>query len=59
MKPSAILEELCRENHIPAPLYPDSATVLVNGVEYRDNEKGVIDMHRKIRISFVINTKIF
>ncbi|CAH2035070.1 unnamed protein product, partial [Iphiclides podalirius] len=39
IKPSAILEELCQKNHIPAPIYPGSSTVLVNGVEYRDNEK--------------------
>ncbi|CAG5039523.1 unnamed protein product [Parnassius apollo] len=39
IKPSAILEDLCQKNHIPAPIYPDTATVLVNGVEYRDNER--------------------
>ncbi|CAK1588464.1 unnamed protein product [Parnassius mnemosyne] len=39
IKPSAILEDLCQKNHIPAPIYPDIATVLVNGVEYRDNER--------------------
>lgn len=40
VKPSAILEDLCQKNYIPSPVYPDATTVLVNGVEYRDNERG-------------------
>lgn len=36
-KPSTILEELCKKNHIPLSLDPDNASVYVNGVEYRDN----------------------
>ncbi|XP_013147939.1 PREDICTED: otoferlin, partial [Papilio polytes] len=39
VKPSAILEDLCQKNYIPSPVYPDATTVLVNGVEYRDNER--------------------
>ncbi|XP_068630494.1 otoferlin-like [Battus philenor] len=42
IKPSAILEELCQRNYIPAPIYPDVATVLVNGVEYKDKERDKI-----------------
>ncbi|KAM3968476.1 otoferlin [Aphomia sociella] len=38
-KPSAILEEICSKNHLPMPIYPDKTTVIVNGVEYRDNER--------------------
>ncbi|XP_060809799.1 fer-1-like protein 6 [Amyelois transitella] len=36
-KPSAILEEICCLNHLPPPSYPDVATVVVNGVEYRNH----------------------
>uniref|UniRef100_A0A2A4JU35 C2 domain-containing protein n=1 Tax=Heliothis virescens TaxID=7102 RepID=A0A2A4JU35_HELVI len=39
-KPSIILEELCSKNHLPPPMFPDNATVIVNGVEYRDNDNG-------------------
>ncbi|PZC81246.1 otoferlin [Helicoverpa armigera] len=39
-KPSAILEELCSKNHLPPPTFPDNATVVVNGVEYRDSDNG-------------------
>ncbi|CAB3226218.1 unnamed protein product [Arctia plantaginis] len=37
-KPSVILEELCAKNHLPPPLFPNSNTVVVNGVEYRDKD---------------------
>ncbi|KAJ8737899.1 hypothetical protein PYW08_000494 [Mythimna loreyi] len=40
-KPSVILEELCAKNHLPAPIFPDNATVVVNGVEYKDNDSNV------------------
>ena len=36
--PSVILEELCAKNHLPAHIFPDNATVIVCGVEYRDND---------------------
>ncbi|XP_039764013.1 fer-1-like protein 6, partial [Pararge aegeria] len=40
VKPSIILEELCLVNHFPAPyFFPDSTTVMVNGVEYKDIER--------------------
>lgn len=35
-KPSAILDELCRKNHLKPPEFPDSSSVIVNGVVYRD-----------------------
>ncbi|XP_072930870.1 otoferlin-like isoform X2 [Epargyreus clarus] len=41
VKPSAILEEMCAKNHLPPPRYPDASTVVVNGVEYKDNEQAV------------------
>ncbi|KAI5630708.1 c2 domain-containing protein [Phthorimaea operculella] len=37
VKPSGILEELCATSHIPPPIFPDAYSVIVNGVEYRDN----------------------
>ncbi|XP_026747253.1 otoferlin-like isoform X2 [Trichoplusia ni] len=37
-KPSVILEDLCAKNHLAPPMFPDNATVVVNGVEYRDND---------------------
>ncbi|XP_035437997.2 otoferlin isoform X3 [Spodoptera frugiperda] len=39
-KPSVILEDLCAKNHLDPPIFPDNATVVVNGVEYRDNDNG-------------------
>ncbi|CAH1647468.1 unnamed protein product [Spodoptera littoralis] len=39
-KPSVILEDLCAKNHLAPPIFPDNATVVVNGVEYRDNDNG-------------------
>lgn len=35
-KPSTILEELCKKNHLSLSLYSDNS-VSVNGVEYRDD----------------------
>lgn len=35
-----ILEDLCAKNHLDPPIFPDNATVVVNGVEYRDNDNG-------------------
>nr|XP_032527530.1 myoferlin-like [Danaus plexippus plexippus] len=39
LKPSDILEEICSKNHLPPPRFINSNTLLVNGVEYRNNEK--------------------
>lgn len=39
VKPSAILEEVCSENHIPAPIYTDSNTVIFNEVQYKDTDQ--------------------
>ncbi|XP_049885411.1 otoferlin-like [Pectinophora gossypiella] len=47
VKPSAILEELCYKNHIPLPLYPDSFSVIVNGVEYKDKGTGSISERKE------------
>ncbi|CAH0703240.1 unnamed protein product [Spodoptera exigua] len=41
-KPSVILEDLCAKNHLAPPIFPDNATVVLNGVEYRDNDNGKI-----------------
>ncbi|XP_050684029.1 otoferlin-like [Leptidea sinapis] len=38
-KPSEILEDICSKNNIPSPKYPDNATVHLNGVEYKDDQK--------------------
>lgn len=42
LKPSDILEEICSKNHLPPPRFINSNTLLVNGVEYRNNEKGLL-----------------
>ncbi|KAF9407187.1 hypothetical protein HW555_012702, partial [Spodoptera exigua] len=41
-KPSVILEDLCAKNHLAPPIFPDNATVVLNGVEYRDNDNGKV-----------------
>ncbi|CAH2103605.1 unnamed protein product [Euphydryas editha] len=40
-KPSTILEELCSKNHLSPPFFVDSSTLVVNGVEYKDNVRGI------------------
>ncbi|XP_061723104.1 otoferlin-like [Cydia pomonella] len=35
-RPSAILEQLCEKNHLPAPEFPDPSSLVLNGVEYKD-----------------------
>ncbi|XP_047544352.1 otoferlin-like [Vanessa atalanta] len=40
MKPSMILEELCLRNHISPPIFIDSTSLILNGIEYKDNDKG-------------------
>ncbi|CAH0577888.1 unnamed protein product [Chrysodeixis includens] len=45
-KPSVILEDLCAKNHLAPPMFPDNATVVVNGVEYRDNDTNVNRCYR-------------
>ncbi|XP_050361233.1 otoferlin-like [Nymphalis io] len=40
MKPSAILEELCLKNHLSPPIFIDNNTLVLNGVEYKDNDRG-------------------
>ncbi|CAG9558524.1 unnamed protein product [Danaus chrysippus] len=42
LKPSEILDEICSKNHLPPPRFINSNTLLVNGVEYRNNEKGKV-----------------
>ncbi|KAJ0183968.1 hypothetical protein K1T71_000391 [Dendrolimus kikuchii] len=39
LKPSEILEDLCLKNHLQLPQYPDLNTVILNGVEYKDNDR--------------------
>ncbi|XP_046977570.1 otoferlin-like [Vanessa cardui] len=39
-KPSVILEELCLRNHISPPIFIDSTSLILNGIEYKDNDKG-------------------
>lgn len=39
-KPSTILEEICSKNHLSPPFFIDSCTLVVNGVEYKDNIRG-------------------
>ncbi|XP_059055113.1 otoferlin-like [Achroia grisella] len=38
-KPSVILEELCLKNHLASPVYSEKGTVIVNGIEYRGNDR--------------------
>ncbi|XP_063373993.1 otoferlin-like [Cydia amplana] len=39
-RPSAILEQLCEKNHLPAPEFPDPSSLVFNGVEYKDPDSG-------------------
>lgn len=54
-KPSVILEDLCAKNHLAPPMFPDNATVVVNGVEYRDNDSSGKDNKKPIHIVWVKN----
>ncbi|XP_063634515.1 otoferlin-like [Cydia splendana] len=39
-RPSAILVQLCEQNHLEAPEFPDPSSLVFNGVEYKDLDSG-------------------